>query len=123
MQCRSSKEKIQPVTEFSYSLTGVSCLFFCLFFVYNFLQLYKDIRVLQGNLQPVNKNFGAMTFQLKSALYLPHLKSFELMHFRRRLRCIAFPTSTKMHRLSVLQRVRDIETSHSLMSLHGRILA
>ena len=57
MQCRvlSSKEKIQSVPEFSYSLTGVFCLF--IFFVYNFLQLYKDIRVLQGNLQPVNKQF------------------------------------------------------------------
>ena len=59
MQCRisSSKEKIQPVPEFSYSLTGVFCLFLLSFFVYNFLQLYKDIRALQGNLQPLNKNF------------------------------------------------------------------
>ena len=59
MQCRvcSSKEKIQPVPEFSYSSTGVFCLFLLSFFVYNFLQLYKDIRVLQGNLQPVNKTF------------------------------------------------------------------
>ena len=37
MQCRvgSSKEKIQPVPEFSYSLTGIFCLFllsFCLQF-------------------------------------------------------------------------------------------
>ena len=29
-----------------------------------------------------------MKFQLKFALYLPHLKSFELIHFRRRLRCV-----------------------------------
>ena len=34
-----------------------------------------------------------------------------------------FPTSTKMRRLSVLQKTSYIETSHSLMSLHGRILA
>ena len=77
------------VPEFSYSLTGVFCLFLFFFFVYNFLQLYKDIRVLQGNLPPVNKKkVGGMTFQLKFALYLPHLKSFELIHFRRRLRCV-----------------------------------
>ena len=45
------------VPEFSYSLTGVFFvfLFFFVFFVYNFLQLYKDIRVVQGNLQPMNK--------------------------------------------------------------------
>ena len=83
--------RTHKVPEFSYSLSGVffffCCfLFFVVFFVYNFLQLFKDIRVLQGNLQPVNKKNGGMTFQLKFALYLPHLKSFELMHFRRRLR-------------------------------------
>ena len=51
------KEKIQPVPEFSYSLTGVFCLFFVVFFVNNFLQLFKDIHVLQGNTQPMNKQF------------------------------------------------------------------
>ena len=62
---------------------------FVVFFVYNVLQLYNDIRVLQGNLQPVNKKkIDGMTFQLKFALNLPHLKSFELIHFRRRLRCV-----------------------------------
>ena len=76
------------------------------------LQLYKGIHVLQGKLQPVNKKIGAMTFQPKFALYLPYLKSFD-----------TFPTSAKMRRLSVLQRAREIETSNSLMSLHGRILA
>ena len=79
--------KIQPVPEFSYSLTGVFCLFCCLFCL-NFLKLYKYAYYKQGDLQPVNKNFGAMTFQLKFAIYLPHLKSFELTHFRRRLRCV-----------------------------------
>ena len=73
---------------------------FVVIFVYNFLQLYKDIRVLQGNLQPVNETIWCHDISADT-----------------------FPTSTKMRRLSVLQRARDIETSHSLMSLHGRILA
>ena len=47
--------RTHKVPEFNYSLTGV----FFVFFVYNFLQLYKDIRVLQGNPQPVNKKMAA----------------------------------------------------------------
>ena len=49
------KYNLYHVPEFSYSLNGVFCLFLLSFFVYNFLQLYKDIHVLQGNLRPINK--------------------------------------------------------------------
>ena len=87
---------------------------FSVFFVYNFLQLYKDIRVLQGNLQPVNKTFWCHDISAQVRFISA---SFNIVQTD------TFPTSTKMRRLSVLQRARDIETSHSLMSLHGRSLA
>ena len=82
--------RTHKLPEFSYSLTGVFCLFLLFFLFTIFYSCTKIyIRVLQGNLQPVNKKkIGGMTFQLKFALYLPHLKSFELIHFRRRLRCV-----------------------------------
>ena len=93
-----------------------------------------------------------MAFQLKFALYLPHLKSFELIHFRRRLSCIDcrfYREPEQYHNLSertqtdrngpkrtfvATEKVSlDTETDFlgtetdrnglSLMSLHGRILA
>ena len=88
MQCHvwSSKEKIQPVPEFSYNLTGVFCLFLLSFLFTIFYSCTKIYAYYKEICSPWIKHFGAMTFQLKFALYLPHLKSFELIHFRRRLR-------------------------------------
>ena len=43
--------------------------------------IYWHMNATQGG--ATLHNFGAMTFDLKFALYLPHLKSLELIHFKR----------------------------------------
>ena len=60
MQCRvwSTKEKIQPVPEFSYSLTVLFCLFLLSFLFIIFYSCTKITRTTSGNLQPVNKKIG-----------------------------------------------------------------
>ena len=100
--------RTHKVPEFSYSLAGV---FFCLQFSTAVQRYTCTIR--KSAARGLKKNWWhdiPAQVRFISA-------SFEIVWTD------TFPTSTKMRRLSVLQRARDIETSHSLMSLHGRFLA
>ena len=106
---------MQPVPEFSYSLT-LCILFVFVFFLFTiFYSCTKICAYYKEICSPWINFFEAMTYQLKFGLYLPHLKSFELIHFRRRLRTV----DCRFYREPEILK----HSSHSLMSLHGRSLA
>ena len=60
---------------------------FVVFFVYNF-ELYKDIHVLQGNLQPVNKKFWCHDISAQVCFISASFEILWTVHFRRQLRCV-----------------------------------